>query len=89
MVEFLRGRHPEVDFAIVLGGDTYNDLVAGKWRRGEDLVRMARFAVVPRKGVQLTSEPPAQVCRGAWVVAISSSPCNRLLRAGLQHSLWG
>lgn len=74
VVEFLRGRHAGVDFTLVLGGDTFNDLVAGKWRRGDDLVRMATFAIVPRKGVQLTWEP-AQVL-------------SRKLHTGLQHNHW-
>lgn len=51
LIEFLRARHPETSFSMLLGADTYADLRAGKWKRGEELQRLIQFVVMDRQGV--------------------------------------
>ncbi|RLN88406.1 hypothetical protein BBJ28_00004303 [Nothophytophthora sp. Chile5] len=51
LVLFLLERHPNTNFTMVLGGDTYVDLLAGRWKRGEELMRLVKLLVVDRKGV--------------------------------------
>jgi len=50
LVEVLQRRHPEVELVLVLGGDTWADLEAGRWRRGDELRTMLPIVVVHRPG---------------------------------------
>ncbi|OWZ23806.1 Nicotinate (nicotinamide) nucleotide adenylyltransferase [Phytophthora megakarya] len=51
LVEYLLGKHKDTSFTMLLGGDTYADLLAGKWKRGDELMQLVRLLVVDRKGV--------------------------------------
>ena len=37
---------PNVDFTLALGADTFIDLVNGKWRRSEDVLRLVDYRIV-------------------------------------------
>jgi hypothetical protein len=37
---------PNVDFTLALGADTFIDLVNGKWRRSEDVLRLVGYRIV-------------------------------------------
>jgi nicotinate-nucleotide adenylyltransferase len=43
--------HPDTQFVLALGGDTYADLRAGKWKEGDTLQELVPIVVVPREGV--------------------------------------
>src|SRR5947209_3022982 len=55
VVRHLMRAHPGVEFALLLGTDTYRDLVNGKWKQAEALLELVPVVVVARLGV----EPPA------------------------------
>ncbi|KAG7397042.1 hypothetical protein PHYBOEH_001320 [Phytophthora boehmeriae] len=52
LVQFLLQKHPDTNFTMLLGGDTYADLLAGKWKRGDELVQLVKLLVVDREGVE-------------------------------------
>lgn len=54
LVHYLRSKHQDTNFTMLLGGDTYADLLAGKWNRGDELMQLVKFVVVDRKGVEST-----------------------------------
>jgi nicotinic acid mononucleotide adenylyltransferase len=37
---------PNVDFTLALGADTFMDLVNGKWRRSEDVLKLIEYRIV-------------------------------------------
>ena len=41
--------YPKARISFILGTDTYNDLIAGRWKRNEELLRRFRFYVVMRR----------------------------------------
>jgi nicotinate-nucleotide adenylyltransferase len=49
----LLAKHPDVQFSLLLGGDTYRDLLAGKWKESEALVELVPILVISRTGVSL------------------------------------
>ncbi len=59
VVRFLRDDHPGVAFALLLGADTYRDLLEGRWKESEALLKMVAILAVPRPGVS-TSVPAAE-----------------------------
>ncbi|GMF09175.1 unnamed protein product [Phytophthora lilii] len=52
LVRFLLNKYPGTSFTMLLGGDTYADLLAGKWKRGDELMQLVKLLVVDRKGVE-------------------------------------
>ncbi|RLN44902.1 hypothetical protein BBJ29_001822 [Phytophthora kernoviae] len=52
LVQFLLEKHPDTSFTMLLGGDTHEDLLAGKWKRGDELMQLVKLLVVDRKGVE-------------------------------------
>ncbi len=56
VVRWLRAEHPEAVFALLLGADTYRDLLAGRWRQGDELMKLVVVVAVPRKGVSLNED---------------------------------
>lgn len=92
VVEHLVARHPEADFDLLLGADTYRDLCAGKWKRGSDLALLVRFVVVPRPGQPaIDTESPAgyrTLCEPIPALAdVSSTAFRAASVADLDH--WG
>lgn len=53
VVRELSREHPEIQFALLLGGDTYRDLLAGKWKESLALLEEVPLVVVERVGVPL------------------------------------
>eukprot|EP01029_Cantina_marsupialis_P027634 TRINITY_DN773115_c0_g1_i1.p1 TRINITY_DN773115_c0_g1~~TRINITY_DN773115_c0_g1_i1.p1 ORF type:complete len:211 (-),score=40.70 TRINITY_DN773115_c0_g1_i1:110-742(-) len=53
LVEYLIKNHENVDFSFAMGGDTFNDLCAGKWKRGDELMDMISFVIVHREGITI------------------------------------
>ena len=51
MIRHLMKEHPDRQFVLSLGGDTYRDLLAGKWKEGDTLQELIPIVVIPRKGV--------------------------------------
>ncbi|EGZ17146.1 hypothetical protein PHYSODRAFT_504656 [Phytophthora sojae] len=52
LVLYLRDKYRDTSFTMLLGGDTYADLLAGKWKRGDELMQLVKLLVVDRKGVE-------------------------------------
>ena len=79
VVGWLKARHPDTHFAVLMGGDTYRDYCGGLWKGGRQLEHEARIVAVPRVGV----DAPGTVA-GPDLSDISS----RSLRASRDPSLW-
>ncbi|EQC39199.1 hypothetical protein SDRG_03404 [Saprolegnia diclina VS20] len=55
IVTHLQAQHPDVEFSLLLGADTYNDLIQGKWKGGLRLLDAVRIVVIAREGIALRS----------------------------------
>ncbi len=51
MVRKLMNDHPDTQFVLALGGDTFADLRGGKWKEGDTLQQLVPIVVLPRAGV--------------------------------------
>jgi nicotinic acid mononucleotide adenylyltransferase len=58
LVTFLLDKHPDTRFTLLVGADAYADLLAGKWKRGDELQRLVDLLVVDRVGVWAPSRTP-------------------------------
>ena len=58
IIRCLRRDHPGVDFALLLGADTYRDLLEGRWKESEALLEMVAILAVPRRGVSTSVPAP-------------------------------
>eukprot|EP01041_Mallomonas_annulata_P003542 gene3542-7047_t len=47
---YLKALYKDVQFTLILGTDTYNDLIARKWKRSEEIMSMVGVLVVARPG---------------------------------------
>ena len=52
LMDVLRREQPDTNFIICVGEDAFDDLISGKWFRGEDLLRDYAFIVAPRHGYE-------------------------------------
>ncbi len=71
-LEHLRGKHPDLDFALLVGADILPD--TGKWYRWDRVNELARVVVVGREGYQ-----------GGAEVRLPISACN-LYRNKVVHT---
>eukprot|EP00995_Heteronema_vittatum_P006599 NODE_204_length_1649_cov_226.778750_g139_i0.p6 GENE.NODE_204_length_1649_cov_226.778750_g139_i0~~NODE_204_length_1649_cov_226.778750_g139_i0.p6 ORF type:complete len:123 (-),score=48.88 NODE_204_length_1649_cov_226.778750_g139_i0:522-890(-) len=53
MLTYLKEKFPAVQFTWIMGYDTYRDLLAGKWKNGDQFQTMVTIAVVARPGVEV------------------------------------
>jgi nicotinate (nicotinamide) nucleotide adenylyltransferase len=69
VLAFLRARHPDVQFVLILGADTFLDLAAvpSKWKRGEELLATTPVAVFSRLG---STALPSELPRGVELHAV-------------------
>ena len=69
VLAMLRARHPDVQFVLILGADTFLDLAAvpSKWKRGEELLATTAVAVFARLG---SAALPAELPRGVELHAV-------------------
>jgi nicotinic acid mononucleotide adenylyltransferase len=51
VVRTLMSEHPDTQFVLALGADTFADLTAGKWKEGDTLRQLLPILVLPREGV--------------------------------------
>jgi len=56
LMAMLRKEQPETEFIICLGEDAFDDLITGKWHRGEELLARHDFIVAPRHGYESRRE---------------------------------
>jgi len=47
----LQRTYPHIEFSLALGTDTFADLAAGKWKRGDEILRRWRVVVIDRHGL--------------------------------------
>jgi len=50
VLSHLQALYPATEFSLCLGADTFDDLSAGKWKRGDEILRRWRVVVVDRPG---------------------------------------
>jgi nicotinic acid mononucleotide adenylyltransferase len=53
--------HPDTDFALLLGADTYKDLASGRWKESKKLRELVPIMVILRTGVPLDGPGVLQV----------------------------
>ncbi|CAM9170041.1 unnamed protein product [Ectocarpus sp. 12 AP-2014] len=56
VVVYLKKQQPDVEFSLLLGTDTYQDLHKRKWRKSEELMNMVSLVIVDRMGVRPETE---------------------------------
>ncbi|KNC82773.1 hypothetical protein SARC_04949 [Sphaeroforma arctica JP610] len=56
IVEYLKEKHPDTHFCFVMGGDTFNDLLDGKWTNTEELRAAVGIVHIPRIGYEVPAE---------------------------------
>jgi nicotinic acid mononucleotide adenylyltransferase len=74
LIRFLLDTNPNINFTMLLGADTYQDLEAGKWKSGDELMRLIRFVVMDREGYTNISEQktPSSSCENVEFISIPS-----------------
>jgi nicotinate (nicotinamide) nucleotide adenylyltransferase len=70
VVRELVREHPGVELGLLLGADTYRDLMAGRWKESDALKEMVRVVPVSRKGIDESLGGPA-------LDEVSSTECRR------------
>ncbi|MBI4306649.1 MAG: hypothetical protein HY678_10065 [Chloroflexi bacterium] len=75
VVRDLARLHPDAEFGLLLGADTYRDLMAGKWKESEALRGMVRIIPVPRKGMD-------EDFPGPELEVVSSTECRETTDLG-------
>lgn len=58
VVRYLLARHPNTEFALLLGGDTFDDLHHGRWKESDALRALVKVIRIPRRG---PAAPPHKV----------------------------
>ncbi len=78
LVAFLRARHPDIQFGLLLGADTARDLAEGRWKDPERLEGVPRV-VAPRPGIDFVgvSEGVPEVGAVSSSAARAASPGER------------
>lgn len=74
LVTFLLEKHPDTRFTLLVGADAYADLIAGKWKRGDELQRLVDLLVVDRVGVWAPSRAPPPQAQATERVAFLNVP---------------
>lgn len=82
LVDHLEARHPQTRFVFLMGADTAADLLAGRWKRGDELRARVDLVVVPRDGDEVTAEPGLSVAWGAPRLEASSTRARKAAAAG-------
>ena len=96
VVRHLIREHPDVDFGLLLGADTHRDLMSGRWKESDVLVKLVRVVPVRRKGVDSEIAGPefeevsSTDCRRTTdVAALSDVLQPEVLSYIRQHRLYG
>jgi nicotinate-nucleotide adenylyltransferase len=80
-IERLKARHPDVDWAFLIGTDAFAEITS--WYRWQDVVAAVTFIVVTRPGHEFTAPEGARVVRlDSVALPVSSSQIRRELAAG-------
>lgn len=53
VLHYLQEQTPDASFHLALGGDTYLDLIHGKWKNGMDILALVPIEVIHREGIDL------------------------------------
>jgi nicotinate (nicotinamide) nucleotide adenylyltransferase len=80
VVRALEAEHPGIELGLLLGADTYQDLLARRWKESEVLLRRIPLVVVPRIGIP----NEGAIAEGPGLGAVSSSA----LRASKDPAVW-
>lgn len=89
VIEALQVEHPDAQLALLLGADTYRDLISGRWKRSKDLRNRIPVIVVPRQGQEKpeSSSPDAPSLSDVSSSAVRDSDDIEVWRAALQPSV--
>jgi|EP00670_Eutreptiella_braarudii_P007030 nicotinate (nicotinamide) nucleotide adenylyltransferase len=63
LLNAIKAKSPEYDISWIMGGDTFNDLRAGKWKNSELIPQMVHIQLVLRPGVELQYEIPEGITK--------------------------
>eukprot|EP01032_Pedospumella_encystans_P018656 gene18656-21228_t len=92
VLDFILGHCPEIKPQLVLGTDTYKDLIAGKWKQSDRILSMVTLHVISRQGVETspsaTAPPPsAHVVHHhvPWLTEVSSSQVRAIYSTSIEH----
>jgi nicotinate-nucleotide adenylyltransferase len=89
MLRMMGEQHPDAELFFLMGGDSLRDLP--KWRRPDELIRLARLIVMGRPGADVApemheAEIPGLAARVIMietpVLGVSSTMVSALLREG-------
>jgi nicotinate (nicotinamide) nucleotide adenylyltransferase len=99
VVELLRKRYPNRRFALVLGADTFLDLLAGRWQHSQALLDTVPVIAVPRPGYPRVQGVPLEMptlgaVSSSVVRSASDAERRRVLQAEVHayvtdHDLYG
>jgi nicotinate-nucleotide adenylyltransferase len=89
MLRMMGDQHPDAELYFLMGGDSLRDLP--KWRRPDELIRLARLIVMGRPGADVAPAMHEEVIPGlaarvlmieAPVLGVSSTMVATLVREG-------
>lgn len=56
LLKYLNNQYNKFDFTFCLGGDTFNDLISGKWNDDDELIKTTNLLVINRQGYEINNE---------------------------------
>ena len=76
----LRSERPRDKFVFIIGSDSLREL--GAWKGVDELFKLSRFAVAPRRGYEIKKIPEGVQTVHTPLIDISSSEIKKKLREG-------
>jgi len=78
---YLKEKHPENEFAVIMGSDSYQNL--DKWKNFEIIVKNYSIYIYKRPGFEITSHyPVAPIILEAPLIQISATEIRKLIKEG-------
>lgn len=56
LLKFLKTYNNNIEFTFCLGGDTFNDLLLGKWFDNDEIIKTTNLLVINRKGYEIRED---------------------------------
>lgn len=94
LLQHLRIVYPDIEFYLILGMDTFNNLCAGKWRNHEALLADTYICVIERVGtppimsnIENLTKRGIEMFQISTLTSTSSSAVRKLLRSKVNENL--
>ena len=78
IIRAVQRKEPEASWVLLLGQDTYNDLLAGRWKESEKLLSLVKVLAVSRPGIQRNANTHVV----AGLEELSSSDIRQAIKEG-------